>query len=131
MRAKLGSPSYRLLDVEPGCCALCKSKLPLEGIQYTDDFVFFVRHGHLAHFTMIESRVLRALFKTSGFRLSREQLVASVYTGVDEPNNGAGVIAVAISDMRSKLLPLGMGVLCDGGIFNLVFTPPGYRRVAG
>ncbi len=130
MRAKLHSPSYELLTAEPGCCALCKSKLPTEGIQYTPDFVFFARHGMLAHLTMTQARVMRALFKVPGFRMERGQLISAMYDGAGEANTAANVLSLAIGGMRSKLLPLGMGIVSDCGTVTLLFTPPGYRRVA-
>jgi len=131
MRAKLKTMSFELLEAKPGCCALCKSQLPTEGMLHTADLVFLVRHGYLAHFTLMEARVMRELFKVAGqgFRLTTEQLVNRVYNGANEPNGAKDVVMQMCSSLRHKLLPLGMGIIVNSGSVNLVFTPPGYKRV--
>lgn len=130
MASTFRAQTKQLQAVEQGCCPLCQNKLPIEGILYTPDFEIFVRDGQVAQFSWGQAALIRALFgqHQNGFRMERERLLDKLYPGSKSPLTAAGSLSTAIQQIRPKLLPLGMGIMADNGMVNLLFTPPGYRR---
>lgn len=132
MAATYLTSSQLLHDTKPGCCPLCKSVLPTEGLQHTRDYGLVMRDGYVAQFSWLQAAVMRELFKEAerGFRLTRDKLINGIYDSTDAPLNAGQSVSVAIQHIRRKILPLGMGLISDNGIVNLVFTPPGYKPKA-
>lgn len=129
MPSTAASKTQPLVDTPEHGCPLCAAPLPTKGLLHTPDFLIFVRDGHVAQLTYGEATVLRALFKSSGFRLTRGQLLDQMYVGTDPPLNAEHVLRMHCMNLRQKFLPLNMGLGTEGGVITLCFMAPKASRV--
>lgn len=124
MRQKIYEAKHAALhEAPPACCPLCRHHLDSNELLHTADYRILIRRKHIAEFTSGEASVFRALFEKhgTGFRVTREWLIESMYRGSYPPLHVDGVLSQYFTHIRRKLVPLEMGLRVEEGVVTLLF----------